>query len=94
MEEAEGVAEWVGDPGCECESDVGDAVDGGEAVLVEFVDDDAVLTELVKFGGEVGDTPEGLGLGVGGANGAQRQSELGVGGGGDEAMFGNAVVVV
>ena len=87
MEEAEGVAEWVGDPGRQSESDVGDAVGGGEAVLVDFVDHDAILSEFVEFGVEVGEAPEGLGLGVGGASSAQRQCELGAGGSDDEAML-------
>lgn len=87
LQEAQGVAEWVGDPGRQSEFDVSDAVGGGEAVLVEFVDHDAFLSEFVEFGVEVGNAPEGLGLGVGGASRAQRQSELGAGGSDDEAMF-------
>src|SRR5260370_28744853 len=68
LEEAERVVVGVGEPGGECEPDVGDAASGAE--FGQVLDFDAARPEPGDLGGDVGHPPAGLGRRIGGAGGA------------------------
>src|SRR5262245_33402735 len=82
LEEADGVVVGVGEPGGECEADVGDAVHGAQ--LGQVLDGDAARPQAGDFAGDVADAPGGLGGLVGGASGAEGDDEPAVAAEGEE----------
>src|SRR5262249_58972076 len=67
LEEAERVVVGVGEPGSECEPNVGYAAGGAE--LGQILDVDAARPEPGDLGGEGGHPPAGPGRRIGGAGG-------------------------